>query len=77
MCADRKQARRTASSRFEVALKSTLQEGLSYTLAVQGLLGGRFVMVRRMRAFKMANEMRGRYWVSVVAAAAFVSLSAA
>ncbi len=63
-------------SRFEVVVKSTLQKGLSYSLAFQSLLGGRLVMVRRMRAFAVANEM-GHDGVLVVAAAAFASLSAA
>ncbi len=41
-------------------------------MAVWGLLGGELVMVRRVRAFAVANEM-GRGSVPAVVAAAFVS----
>ncbi len=47
-------------------MKSAFREKFSYTMAVRGLLGGGSVMVRRMRAFMVANEM-GRDIVSVVA----------
>ncbi len=45
-------------------------------MAVQGLLDGGSVMVRRMRAFVVASKM-GRDDVSVVVAAAFTNFSAA
>ncbi len=52
-------------------MQSAFQEKCSYTMAVRGLLDGGSVMVRRMRAFAVANEM-GRGGVSAVVAAAFV-----
>ncbi len=53
MCTDRKRARRTASARFKVAL----QEKVWYTMAIWGHLGRGSVMVRRMRAFAVENEV--------------------
>ncbi len=72
----RRRARRTASALLEVAMQSAFQEKCSYTMAVRGLLGEGSVLVRRMRAFAVANEM-GRGGVSVAVAAVFASSSAA
>ncbi len=52
------------------------QEKFPYTTAVLSLLDGRSMMVRRMRAFAVANEM-GRGGVSAAVAAAFANSSAA
>ncbi len=60
VCPARRRARRTASALLEVAMQSAYQEKCSYTMAVRGLLGEYSVMVRRMRAFAVANEM-GRW----------------
>ncbi len=57
-------------------MQSALQEKFSYTMVVGGLLDGGSVMVRRMRAFAVANEI-GRGGVSEVVAAAFGNSSAA
>ncbi len=65
---DCKWVRRTASSRFEVVLRSSFQEKLSYTMTIWGLLGEGPVIVRRMLAFMMANAI-GRGKVSVMAVA--------
>ncbi len=48
VCTDRKLARIKASGLLEVAMQSAFQEKFSYTMAVRGLLGGGFVMVRRI-----------------------------
>ncbi len=45
-------------------------------MAIQGLLDGGLVTVRRMRAFAVVNEM-GRGGVSVAVAAVFANSSAA
>ncbi len=76
VCPARRRARRTASALLEVAMQSAFHEKCSYTKAFRGLLDGGSVMVRRMRAFAVANEI-GRGGVSVVVAAAFANLSAA
>ncbi len=57
-------------------MQSAFQEKCSYTTAVRGLLDGGSMMMRRMRAFAVANEM-GRGGVSVAVAAAFANSSAA
>ncbi len=57
-CPDRSRARRTASTLLEVATQSVSQDKCSYIMAVRGLLDGGSVMVRRMRAFAVANEMK-------------------
>ncbi len=46
-------------------MQSAFQEKCSYTMAIRGLLDGGSVMVRRMRAFQVANEM-GRLSVVVL-----------
>ncbi len=76
MCRHRRRARRTASALLEVAMQFAFQEKCSYTLAVRGLLGRELVILRRMRAFTVANDM-GRGGVSVAAAAAYANSSAA
>ncbi len=68
MCPNSKRAMRMACARFEVTLRSALQDKLSYTMAVRGLVGGRSVIVRQMRTLAMVNEM-SRGEMSVVAAA--------
>ncbi len=74
MCPDRRWARRTASARLEVAMQSAFQKKCSSTMAVQGLLDGGSLMVRRMRAITVANEMgRGGVSVAVAMAATFVA----
>ncbi len=57
VCSDRKRARRTASTQFAAATQSAFQEKFSYTMAVRGLLGGGSMIMRRVRAFVVANEM--------------------
>ncbi len=47
-----------ASALLEVAMQSVFQKKCSYTMAVRGLLDVGSVMVRRMRAFAVANEMK-------------------
>ncbi len=66
---------RTVSVWFEIAMQSAFQDKFSYAVAVRGLLGEGSAIVRRMRAFAVANEM-GCGGVSVVTAA-FASSSAA
>ncbi len=56
VCIARRRARRTASAKLEVAMQSAFWEKYSYTMAVRGLLDGRSLKVRRMRAFAVANE---------------------
>ncbi len=53
-------------------MQSAFQEKCSYTMAIRGLLDGGSVMVHRIRAFAVANEV-GRGDVSVAVAATFVS----
>ncbi len=72
MCPDRRRSRRTPSARLEMAIQSAFQEKCSSTMAVQGLLDGGSVMVRRVRAFTVASEM-GRGGVSLAVAATFVA----
>ncbi len=57
MFSDRRWARITASARLDLAMQSAFQEKCSYIMAVQGLLDGGSVMVRRLRAFAVACEM--------------------
>ncbi len=52
---DRMWAQRTASARFEV--ESDFHEEFPGALVIRGLLDGGSVMVRRMRAFAVTNEM--------------------
>ncbi len=66
----------TISARFEVAMQSAFEKKFSDTMTVRGLLGEGSVMVRRLRAAAVANEM-GRGGVSVVVAAVFASSSTA
>ncbi len=73
MCPDRRRARRTASALLEVALQSAFQEKCSYTMFVRGLFEE---LVRRIRAFAVANET-DRGGVSVVVAAAFANSAVA
>ncbi len=61
---------------LEVAMQPAFQEKCSYTMAVRGLLGEGLVLVRRMWAFAVANEM-GRGGVSVASAAASANSPAA
>ncbi len=72
VCPDCRRARTTASALLGV--QSAFQEKCSYTMAVGGLLDGGSVMVRRMRAIVVVNEI-GRGDVSV--AATFANSSAA
>ncbi len=67
---------RTASTLLEVEIQSAFQEKFSFTMAVRGPLDGGSVILRRMRAFTVPNEM-GRGGVSVAAAAAFDNSSVA
>ncbi len=76
MCPDHQRTIRMATIRFEVAVQSAFQEKFSYAIAIRYLLFGGSVMVRRMRAFAVANEM-GRGFVSVAVAAIFPSSAAA
>ncbi len=55
-------------------MQSAFQEKCSYTMAVQGLLDGGSVTVRRMRAFAVVKEI-GR--AGVVVAVAVANSSAA
>ncbi len=65
----RRRARRTVSAQLEMAMQSAVQEKISYSMAVRGLLGGISVMVHRMRAFAVPSEI-GRDDVLVAVAAA-------
>ncbi len=69
MCSDHRRARRTVSTRLEVAIQFAFQEKFSYAKTFQVVLGGGSMMVRRMRDFTVTSEM-GRGGVSVVVAAA-------
>ncbi len=72
----RKPSRTMEPTRFEVALRSTLQETSSCTMAVRGLLIGRSAMLHQKRAFAVTCEM-SRGGMPVVAAAAFTRFSEA
>ncbi len=69
MCPDRRGARRTAFTRFEVALQSALQEKYSFTMTVRGLLGGGSVMVHRMTLFAcsmLIKHVGSTRWVNTL-----------
>ncbi len=57
-------------------MQFAFQEKCLYAMAVRGLLNGGLAILRRMKAFTVANEM-GRGGLSVAAAAAFANSSAA
>ncbi len=65
-----------ASSRFEMALPSALQEKFYFNMAVVDLLGGGSVTVRQMTALAVAH-MDGLGQVSVMVAATLASSSTA
>ncbi len=50
-------AKRTAFAWFEVAMQFDFQEEFPDAMLVRGLLGGGSVMVCRVRAFAVINEM--------------------
>ncbi len=50
VCPDPRRARRTSPDQFEVTF-------LSYIGTVRGLLGGGWVLINRMKAFVVANEV--------------------
>ncbi len=59
VCPDRRRARRTASTRLEVAIQSAFQKKMSVHHGRPGLLDGVYAIVRRMRAFAVtwASDM--------------------